>query len=271
MSVAATIAGSGPALLSAAGLMQGDETLFWLVVALLATVVMFGTFCSYLLARHLLNRRRPAAPDPVFIFHPFKFNGSFSFPGEYPCRGMAIKTRQPTAVLQALQITKATPCTWEEGLARSFERKLFVSPPVNGWIVVLGAALPDPAADVDVCFRFLTNLSRKLGHVQFFNMNRNLCHHAWAVLEKGEVLRAYAWGGATLWNQGQITPAEIDLELKCLDYGHHAAEAGDDQSATTEKVPLLAARWGLDPAVLARCLTDERGGLTGELRSFKQV
>jgi hypothetical protein len=274
MSAAATMAGSGKALLLAAGLMQGDETLFWLVVALLATVVMFGTFCSYLLARHLLNRRRHETPDPIFIFHPFKANGNFSFPGDYPCRWLAIKTRQPTAVLEALQITKATPCSWEEGLARTFDRKLFVSPPVNGWIVVLGSALPDPAEDIDVCFRFLTQLSRKLGHVQFYNLNRTLSHHAWAVLDKGEVLRAYAWAGVTLWNQGQITPAEINLELQCLDYGHsHSQTDGrsDLMTANTEKVPLLAARWGMDPSALARCLTDERGGLTGELRPSKQV
>lgn len=274
MSAAAITAGPARGLLAAAGLMHGDETLFWLVVALLATVVMFATFCSYLLARHLLSRRRRELPEPVFLFHPFKAGGGFSFPGDYPCRWLAIKTRQPAAVLEALQITKATPCSWEEGLARTFNRKLFVSPPVDGWIVVLGTALPDPAVDIDVCFRFLTQLSRKLGHVQFYNLNRALNHHAWAVLDKGEVLRAYAWAGATLWNQGPITPAEISLKLHCLDYGQNPSQLedqGDALAANTERVPLLAARWGMDPAVLARCLTDERGGLTGELRPSTQV
>lgn len=252
---------------------QGDETLFWLVVALLATVVMFGTVCSYLLARHLWQRRREKV-EPDFFFHPAKSSaGSFLFPGDYPCRWLAIKTRYPAAVLEALPITRATPCSWEEGLARTFDRKLFVSPPINGWILVLGGALPDPAVDVDQCYLFLTNLSRKLGHVQFFNMNRSLHHHAWVMVDKGQVLRAYAWGGQTLWNEGQITPAELDLELACYDYGESPRPRRDRQNplaSTTERVPLLASRWGLDPAALSRCLTEDRVGLAGELRLFNQ-
>lgn len=253
----------------AAGGAQSDEFLFWLVVFLLATVVMFATFCSYLLARHITQRRRKEPGEPMFFFPPFKAVGGFSFPGDYPCRWLAIKSRQPAAVLEALQITKATPCSWEEGLARTFDRKLFVSPPINGWILVLGTALPDPTTDVDALFRFLTDLSRKLGHVQFFNMNRALGHHAWAVVDKGEVARAYAWDGETLWCQGQITPAEINLDLLCLEYGENlppATSKADPMTANTEKVPLLAARWGIDPAALSRHLVDERRGLTGEPR-----
>jgi hypothetical protein len=266
--------GGGGVLLSSAGMVQGDETLFWLVVALLAAVVMFGTVCSYLLARHLFQRRREKV-EPFFLFQTAKpGGGAFSFPGDYPCRWLAIKHRHPGAVLEALQITKATPCSWEEGLARTFDRKLFLSPPINGWILVLGTALPDPAADIDVCFRFLTHLSRKLGHVQFYNMNRARNHHAWAMLEKGEVVRAYAWDGQTLWNEGPVSAAEINLELACYEYGETPRARRDKLNpvaANTEKVPQLAARWGVDPAALSRCLTDERAGLTGELRESNHV
>ena len=98
------------------------------------------------------------------------------------------------------------------------EKKLFISPPVDGWILVIGSALPDPAADVDACFRFVMELSRKLGHVQFFSANRVLSHHAWVQVEAGRVRRAYAWAGTTLWKQGLKTTAEADLGLKCFDY-----------------------------------------------------
>lgn len=275
MNGAVSMAKPGGSLWLAAGGAQGDDALFWLVVALLATVVMFATFCSYLLARHLSWRRRREPGEPMFLmFPPFKGSGVFAFPGDYPCRWLAIKSKQPAAVLDALRITKATPCSWEEGLARTFDRKLFVSPPINGWILVLGTALPDPSEDVDTLFRFLTGLSRKLGHVQYFNMNRALNHHAWAVVDKGEVTRAYAWDGEILWNQGQLTPAEINLDLHCLDYGETlpgTAGKRNPMTANTEKVPLLAARWGMDPAVLSRHLLDERRGLTGEPRLSSQA
>jgi hypothetical protein len=275
MNEAIHMAASQPGPLLAASAMQGDETLFWLLVALLATVVMFGSFCSYLLVRHLARRCRSERDDALFILHPFKISGNFTFPGDYPCRWLAIKSHNPGAVLEALQLTKASPCSWEEGLARTFDRKLFVSPPIHGWIIVLGTALPDPALDIDVCFRFLLHLSRKLGQVQFFNMNRALSHHAWAILDKGTVLRAYAWAGQTLWNQGSPTAAEEHLAIRFLEYGEVLARKVtarfDPMAANTEKVPLLAARWGIDPAALGRSLMDERRGLTGELPLSHQV
>ena len=84
------------------------------------------------------------------------------------------------------------PCSWEEGLIEARERKLFISPPVGGWILVVGSSLPDPTEDVDECYRFLTSLSRKLGHVQFFSTNRFDNHHAWALIDQGRVFRLIA-------------------------------------------------------------------------------
>src|SRR6185295_7557650 len=108
-----------------------------------------------------------------------------------------------------LRLNNPTPCSWEEGLARAQGHKLFISPPVGGWILVMGSDLPDPGDDVDKCFRFILDLSRKLGHVQYFSANRVVDHHSWAQAEQGRVLRAYAWAGRTVWHQGKMTRAEI--------------------------------------------------------------
>src|SRR5688572_18717137 len=133
------------------------------------------------------------------------FSGSF--------RWIAIHTSRLQAVQTALRLTKATPCTWEEGLSATHDQKLFISPPLGGWVVVLGAQLPEASEDVDKCFRFLLELSRKLGHVQYFSVNRALSHHTWVQAEQGTILRAYSWAGKTLWNQGLKTSAEIELGL----------------------------------------------------------
>lgn len=275
MSMAGSMSTQVSAALLATTSPQSEESLFWLLVALLTVVVLFGSFCSCLLVRHLARRWRHERENSMFWIHPFRFGSSFTFPGDYPCRWLAIQETNPRSILEALRISRATPCSWEEGLARTFEQKLFVSPPIKGWIVVLGTALPDPALDVDVCFRFLTQLSQKLGSIQFFNMNRALDHHGWAMLDKGEVVRAYAWAGTTLWNQGALTPAEKSLGLRCLDYGSapelDAFMNDGPMAANTAKVPMLAARWSLDPAVLARRMMDERRGLTGELPLSRPV
>jgi hypothetical protein len=184
-----------------------------------------------------------------------------------PTSWLAIRSRNVTAVQETLGLHNPQPCSWAEGL--SAHRKLFIAPPVNGWILIIGASLPDPSEDVDACFRFLLNLTRKLGHVQFFSANRVLGHHAWVRAEGGRIARAYAWAGKTLWNQGLKTRAERDLGLQCFEYFETTNETAFDAAETnflnSEKVPMLAARWSLDPTTIDDQLLEHAFGITGEL------
>jgi hypothetical protein len=172
------------------------------------------------------------------------------------------------AVVQsALGLQHARPCSWSRGIAG--DEPWFIAPPVQGWILVSGSGLPDPDDDVDVCYRFLTRLSRLAGPVQYFSANRVLNHHAWAWLRNGRVLRAYAWAGSTLWQQGAMTSAETELNMKCLDYADPAEAAppgSEPAAANTMKVPLLAARWSFDPARIDERFLLARPGIAGESR-----
>jgi len=184
-----------------------------------------------------------------------------------PSRWLAIRSHHPQSIRAALGLDQFTPCPWVEGLTGG--HGFFIGAPVNGWIIVTGSGLPDPGNDADECFRFLTDLSRKVGHVQFFLAERVLQHHAWARVENGVVKRAYAWAGETVWNQGAKTAAETDLSVKCFGYGDHPVA---DSWAATEwmagnvaKVPLLAARWSLDPARIdVRHLRKHADGIAGD-------
>jgi hypothetical protein len=164
-----------------------------------------------------------------------------------PATWLAVRTLEPQAVRVALADKAA----------------FFISPRVNGWVIVTGSGLPDPGDDVDACHFFLTVLSRELGHIQFFHMEKFSAHHAWARLDEGCVTRAYAWAGETIWNQGAETLAETGLCMKCFGYGEDS-EIGfwttkKNSMSNVEKIPLLAARWIVDPEILHRA-----DGITGE-------
>jgi hypothetical protein len=139
----------------------------------------------------------------------------------------------------------------------------FISPRNDGWVIVSGPGLPDPGDDVDACHLFLTTLSRELGLVQFFHAEIFSAHHAWARLDTGCVIRAYAWADKTIWNQGTKTMMEESLGLNCPGYGEGFSAgfwaAKENALANVKKIPLLAAHWSLDPKILHRA-----DGITGE-------
>ena len=143
------------------------------------------------------------------------------------------------------------------------EHQFFISPRVNGWVIVTGVAIPTPDEDVDECFHFLISLSRKLGHVQFFYGEKYFYHHAWARLDEGCVTRAYAWAGETVWNQGAKTVPETELGVKCFGYGELCPPAIARKN--TEKVSQLAARWNFDPASVDERTLNQAIGMAVEL------
>lgn len=252
--------------------MDASNILVIALLTLLGFVLGGGVSLFILVRRHLRLRRRlfrlnemrdEAAQD----FSRFTFVPYHPLQARRPTRWLAIRSRDMQAVQTALRLDNPRPCSWAEGVFSS--RKLFIAPPINGWTLVFGASLPNPDDDVDVCYRFLRELSRKLGHVQFFQADQVLQHHAWAQLESGRVLRGYAWAGTTVWNQGVKTSAEVALKLNCFAYGDNPGSddwaVADHIVANVEKVSQLAQRWSLDPTELDGRVLAQQQGIVGNM------
>jgi hypothetical protein len=231
-----------------------------------------GLVCLLLVLHYLRGGRLAARRTlaPIIDANDRRFPHSIL---SMPLRWVAVRSGNPYLIQAALGLHKPIPCSWEEGLCAAQERKLFVSPSINGWVLVIGAHLPDPGEDVDKCFQFLAELSRKVGHVQFFSANRVVNHHAWVQMQQGIVQRAYAWTGRTAWNQGRMTSAEIELGLRCLDYTDVPEPSRfaqvDPFQQNTERVSMLAARWSIDPAAVDPRRLRESRGLTGDVLRSK--
>jgi hypothetical protein len=231
---------------------QPNEVTAQLLIPGLISLLAIALLAILLAAIYHRSRRAALAGggafDPAWVhqYRPSIF--------EQPCRWLVVRSGQVSAVQAALRLHKATPCSWGEGMSRLAGQSLFVSPPIRGWILVVGEGLPDPSHDIDRCFHFLTKFSRALGEIQFFSVNRAVNHHAWAKVEQGTVRRGYAWAGETLWNHGELTQAEIDLGMKCYEYCERAESfqiaPGDMSLPNSEKVLALAGRWSFDPAAI---------------------
>jgi len=243
--------------------MNAADMMAVLLLSLLLLAVSLGSAMVFLLVRHARRRHGMgnSAMQKPFASVPLRRR---SFVARPTC-WLAVKGRSGRAVQSALALHHVKPCSWMQGLAG--EAKLFVAPPVKGWILVFGSGLPEPQEDVDACYRFVVELSRRLGHVQLFSASRILHHHAWVRADSGRIIRAYAWSGRALWVQGPRTAPEKELGLACMEYTDVPDEnfgLPERIVANVDKVPMLAARWSLDPATIDEHFLEHECGIAGE-------
>lgn len=235
-----------------------------LSVLLVTTAIIVGTFAVGLAGFWKRRTIRRIAAERA---HLQDHHAPFLF--DRPNRWVAVKCSNIQKVQAALGLNNATMCPLSEGFSRLHERKLFISPPIKGWILMVGSALPDTADDVDKVYHFLMKLANQLGSVQYFSGNRVLNHHAWVRIENNRIYRAYAWAGETLWNQGDRTAAEREVGMKCFNYGDAPLPfpftARDSNVSNTDKILQLAARWSLDPMAVNSASVRAGFGIAGEL------
>lgn len=236
---------------------------------LLLAAVILGAFFACLTG-YWVRRRREMERNEAFGIRRDPFERPLQpFLFDRPSRWLVIRSGDIAKVQEALGLHNPTPCSVSEGLGKMGDGKLFLSPPMDGWILVVGSGLPDPADDIDRVFHFVMRLSHSLGAVQFFATNRVVNHHAWIRAENNRIYRAYAWCGETLWNEGEVTAAERELGLKCFEYGEQPSvfpfSAREAHFANAEKVPLLASRWSLDPTSIAQMGYNPHSGISGDV------
>ena len=185
-----------------------------------------------------------------------------------PPRWLALRCSDSLRVAQCLGSVANLETPWSEALKQSRNRQCFVSPPVDGWILVIGGAIPDPSKNIDILYAFLRQMSAALGEVHYFCADRVFGTHAWARLLSGRVLRAYAWSGTPLWNEGPLTQEERELGLTCRNYGddpaplHISGVTPDFQNV--ERVVFLARRWSINPVTVSEFLLHQEQVNSGD-------
>lgn len=135
------------------------------------------------------------------------------------------------ALFAALALEDARPANWNSGIAAAREiippYRVFVTPPVQGWTLVVGHGLPYPTdiadwndtrtlvgAPFDEMFARLVQLSPE---VCFFGTHRGVSFDAWAKASHGVVTRVFCYGEAEVYaNRGAQTEEERMLGLPDL-------------------------------------------------------
>jgi hypothetical protein len=175
---------------------------------------------------------------------------------------LAIRADHVADVRGALGLATARPCNWRSGIAAISDLRascdIFITPPVDGWVLVGGMALPEPNADParDLLTPLLVRLAKNFDEVQYFRACPAAEGYAWARFGNGRPSRAFAFAnGAVVWNRCGVTSDERTLapelfELRCIDRKSPDRGAAFSSPRAELLVFAVAARWSLDPSTL---------------------
>lgn len=252
---------------------RSDDIVAYLLLLLLVAVVCLGVVCVLLVVQFLRRGRRVGEYEPPALVT--RVGGATPPRGVVllPDRWVAVRAPLVRDVREALELANTRPCPLEDAFNHPQHRGLYLTPPVNGWIMVFGPAVPDPAGDVDAVYHFVRGLGQRLGNAQYFHVHPPSGAHAWVWVRGGRVVRAFAWAGKTLWNEGESTREERQLGCACPPLGAEGEEDPDvseEVRRNLEKIPRLAAAWGLDPITLLSHAAREPG-VAGEFAGVRPV
>ena len=241
-----------------------------LVLALLAVglIIVYGLFAW----EHIVRRRRESEPGSSWAAtararaaRPATDPDAPRAFGRDAC-WLAVRAADAASVAQALAVRTQLPANWQAGLAEAADVGVFVSPPVDGLVFVVGRALLGGEAVESVLVPRLERLSQRFGKVAWFCADGARDVFGWALAEQGRVRRGYAWqeDGGTAWWHGDVTDPE--RELGC--FVDDPRDCSDDEEKwwpDRRFVHALAAAWSVDPDRLADARPATALGLVGRL------
>jgi hypothetical protein len=238
--------------------MQNHKSLTIVSVGLLFIVGMIG--CE---KDQKVTSRRQQESDRAEEKSPMQPDRPISF--GYKIHWLAVRTNDPQAVIKSLGLTNVEESNWQRGFQAAYGGQVFVTPAIDGWVLVASISLPEITEGRNDVPVLLTKLGKEFADVQYFGTHRVVGYHGWARAINGELTRQYAYlgeSGETLRDEGDPTAEEKLLHLV---YDKSAPAFKDDNSPDEEDVMKLAAAWSINPNALETMGLPKSLGFVGNL------
>lgn len=181
----------------------------------------------------------------------------------YRMAWLAIKTTDCARVADVLHLSVEQTANWSTGIGTVYDERLgqahiYMTPPVNGWIFVVGLALPQPLGGgfLDKCTPMLLDLAGAFPEAQYYLSCPSMDFYAWSRVAGGKLVRAFAIGDeGVIWNKGKASKEEKALGLRLTEVKGVRSRKGDVGAPmpvypTEAHVMHLAGCWSLDPTTL---------------------
>jgi len=175
------------------------------------------------------------------------FEPDFPYPFGYKICWYAVKNETTKSVIEKLNLKIISESNWENGINNVYNscEQLFVSPPVNNYILLVNIRTDDN-------HEVVKKHSLLFNELQYFGSHRVTEYNAWAKFCDGKVIRSYCYmgeSGEITWCDGNITLEEINLG-----FGKFPSSTDEllsdnfdyENIPDEENVLAIAKAWGVD-------------------------
>lgn len=167
----------------------------------------------------------------------------------YKCSWFAVRDTNVQELAALFGLSQVQACNWACGLEAASKDSVFISPPIQGWRLVLGRQLPFAATEEVAAL--LTRASHLAEEAQFFATHRVVEFHCWMKAQAGTLVRAYAYLGDHNEVTQDIGPRTTDEPDGLLTTATLALLEEDEDLMPVypdeELVMTIAAAWSIDP------------------------
>lgn len=130
---------------------------------------------------------------------------------------LCIKGAAPQEVIKKLGLKNPQEANWKSGIEAAdsgFMEKVFVSPLINGCVLVIGYIPFGVRNSVDEELDILEKFADKFDEMTCYATQNTVAIHVWAKYVNGKLKRGYGWlgeSGEVYLNKGNMTPEEHKL------------------------------------------------------------
>ena len=187
----------------------------------------------------------------------------------YKNKWIAVKSNDKEKVATFLNLKNIQKSNWESGLKFGYEKGMFVTPEIKGWILVLGIDISD--LETNNTKELLQRISKEFGECQIFLTHRIVEYHFWGLARNGKIERLYSYvgeSGENLIVEGE--PTEIEKRYNLVNT--FSVEAKNDEYLEREDIEIpdeeivmkIAEDWSINPTKIKEYQDIEGIGLIGK-------
>ncbi len=166
---------------------------------------------------------------------------------------LCIKNASPQQVIKVLDLKNDQRANWESGLKavdKGFMEKVFVSPLIDGHVLVIGYIPFGVKKTVKEELAVLDKIADNFEEMSCFATQDTVDIHVWAKYVSGKLKRGYGWlgeSGVVYLNEGNVTPEEYKLGFTNLITDPTNEDWDKVEIPDAEDVHAMAKVWGIAP------------------------